>query len=170
MSFLRRVGLPFRHPPDNRAVEDELRRILVGIRGRVADDIFQKVGSISYRIVTTLTNEGTGGDPLDPNVNLIRQTALSYLPEALRAYLGIPRTYAEGRPVESGKTAHDILMDQLTVMDSKLNEVAEAIARNDTERLLANVRFLQERFASSSLQATPAATEAASESDPAKIV
>jgi len=152
VSFLRRVGLPFRHPPDNRAVEDELRRILVGIRGRVADDIFQKVGSISYRIVTTLTNEGTGGDPLDPNVNLIRQTALSYLPEALRAYLGIPRTYAEGRPVESGKTAHDILMDQLTVMDSKLNEVAEAIARNDTERLLANVRFLQERFATSSLK------------------
>jgi hypothetical protein len=151
VSFLRRVGLPFRHPPDNRAVEDELRRILAGIRGKVADDVFQKVGSICYRIVNTLTTEGGAGDPLDPNANLIRQTALSYLPDALRAYLAIPRPYAEARLVESGKTAHDILMDQLNLMDSKLSEVADAIARNDTERLLSSVRFLQERFASSSL-------------------
>jgi hypothetical protein len=152
VSFLRRVGLPFLDRPDSRDIEEELRKILLGIQGQVADDIFQKVGMIAYTIVTTLTNEGAGMDPLDPNANLIRQTALSYMPDALHAYLAIPRAYAESRPVDGNKTAHDILLDQLNLMDSKLHEVAEAIARNDTENLLTSVRFLQERFASSSLR------------------
>ena len=32
-------------------------------------------------------------------------------------------------------------MDQLNVMDAKLREAADAIAKNDTDRLMANVAF-----------------------------
>ena len=156
---------------DTHDITDGLTRLLGSIRNRVADDVYNEVGSICRSIVETLPQNGTGIDPADPNVNLIRQTALNYLPQALDAYLAIPRMYAEGRPVQDGKTAHDILMDQLKLMDSKMKEMANAIAQNDTERLLANARFVQERFASSSLQLTPAKVGISSEgSDGTKIV
>jgi hypothetical protein len=150
-------------------VEQSLKRLLTMIWGRVSDDIFQKVGSIAHSIVITLRQDGTSGDPTDPNVNLVRQTALSYLPEALNSYLAIPRIFAERRPVQDGKTAHDLLMDQLNLMDTRLDEVADSIAKNDTERLMANVRFLQERFAPSQL-ATASVSADASESERAKVV
>ena len=156
---------------DTHDITDGLTRLLGGIRNRVADDVYMEVGSICHSIVETLPQNGTGIDPADPNVNLIRQTALNYLPQALDAYLAIPRMYAEGRPVQDGKTPHDILMDQLNLMDSKMKEMANALAQNDTERLLANARFVQERFASSSLQLTPAKVAIGSEdSDGTKIV
>ena len=43
-------------------------------------------------------------------------------------------------------------MDQLNLMDTKMREAAEDLAANDTERLLTNARFLQERFATSTLE------------------
>ena len=62
--------------------------------------------------------------PIDPNVHLIRQTALAYLPQALDAYLALPRIYAERRAVADGQTPHDVLLEQLSLMDSKMHERA----------------------------------------------
>src|SRR5260370_31503609 len=45
-----------------------------------------------------------------------------------------------------------ILLDQLTLLDSKMEEVADAVNKNDTEALLANGRFLEDRFGGSSLK------------------
>jgi len=155
---------------DGREIRNGLERLLLATNSRVADDVYQKVGSIAHSIVVTLPEDGSGIDRTDPNINLVRQTALSYLPEALNAYLAIPRVYAERRPVEGGRTAHDLLMEQLTVMDERMHEVADAIAKNDTDKLLANVRFLQERFSSSQLVPTNALSDGDVMDDKAKIV
>ena len=148
----RGVGLTLFDTSDTNEIRKGLEKLLDSIRFRVADDVFQAVGSIAHSIVMTFPQDGRGIDPTDPNINLVRQTALSYLPEALNAYLAIPRIYAERRAVDGTKTAHDILMDQLRVMDARMGDAAEAIAKNDTDRLLSQVRFLQERFATSGLQ------------------
>jgi hypothetical protein len=135
-----------------------LDRLLNSIRGRVADDIYARVETIRDSILVTLPLEGGGAsvDASDPNVYLIRQTALNYLPQALDSYLAVPRLYAERRAVADGRTPHDVLLDQLNLMDTKMREVAEDVVAHDSERLLAHGRFLQERFASSSLQLQPA--------------
>lgn len=138
-------------------VRDELARLIISIRGRVADDIYARVQSIRDSILATLPQNGAAGQSLaDPNIYLINKTALAYLPQALDTYLALPRIYAERRAVADGRTPHDALLEQLSLMDSKLQEVAEDAVRNDTEKLLANGRFLQERFASSALKPTPA--------------
>jgi hypothetical protein len=130
-----------------------LDRLLRSIRGRVADDIYRRVESIRDSIIVTLPREGGGAniDESDPNVHLIRRTALAYLPQALDSYLAVPRFYAEMRPVADGRTPHDVLLEQLNLMDQKMQEVAEDVVTHDSERLLAHGRFLQERFADSSL-------------------
>jgi hypothetical protein len=158
------LRLTFFESDDSDQIRKGLERLLYTIRNRVADDVYQRVGGICYSIVQTLPTNGRANDPTDPNVNLIRQTALNYLPQALDAYLSIPRIYAERRPVAGGKTPHDILMDQLNLMDTKMREAAEDIARNDTERLLTNARFLQERFATSALEPSAVAVGAATTS------
>ena len=56
-------------------------------------------------------------------------------------------------------------MDQLNLMDQKMKEAADDIAADDTERLLTNARFLQERFASSSLEPATAAVAATQSHD-----
>ena len=142
---------------DASEIRSGLDRLLNSIRGRVADDIYARVESIRDSILVTLPREGTatGVDAADPNVHLIRQTALAYLPQALDSYLAVPRIYAERRAVADGRTPHDVLLDQLHLMDVKMREVAEDVVAHDSERLLAHGRFLQERFASSSLQLAP---------------
>lgn len=138
-------------------VRSELERLVISIHGRVADDIYVRVQNIRDAILATLPQPGDAGQSLaDPNVYLIRKTALAYLPQALDAYLALPRIYAERRAVADGRTPHDVLLDQLSLMDSKLHEVADDLVRNDTEKLLVHGRFLQERFADSTMKLTPA--------------
>jgi hypothetical protein len=60
--------------------------------------------------------------------------------------------------VRDGKTPTEILLDQLTLLESKMNEVAEDIHRNDADRLLANGRFLEARFGRSPLSLKPPAS------------
>jgi hypothetical protein len=51
------------------------------------------------------------------------------------------------QPVQDGKTAKALLYDQLSVLDSKMKEIATNLTTNDAQALLANGRFLRERFA-----------------------
>lgn len=133
------------------AVEDGLRRLLIDIRFNVADDIYDETADIVRLIIDILPNNTTAFDAIDPNLNIIRQTALNYLPHALDVYRALPRVYAETQPTTNGKTSHDALLEQLKLMHSKLTEIADDIRRHDTDRVLANGLFLQERFADSSL-------------------
>jgi hypothetical protein len=140
-------------------IRSGLDRLLSSIRGRVADDIYAKVVSIRDSILLTLPGERSNVDASDPNVYLIRQTALDYLPTALSTYLAMPRVFAERRAVAAGRTPHDALLEQLDLMDRKMQEAADDIARHDSDRLLANGRFLAERFATSSLDLSSASAE-----------
>ena len=156
---------------DASEVRDGLQRLVRSLRGKVADDLLAKVAKIQGSILATLETEGSVGDAADPNVYLIRQTALAYLPDAFTTYLRMPRLMAERRAIAGGRTPHDVLLDQLDLMDRRLASVADDIARHDSDRLLANGRFLAEKFGVSGLQidadvaaaaqaAVPAATEA----------
>ena len=147
---------------DSAQVRDGLDRLIRAVRGKVADDLYAKVVSIQASILATLAIEGAPGDSADPNVYLIRQTALAYLPDAFSTYLRMPRAMAERRAIAGGRTPHDVLLDQLDLMDRRLADVADDMARHDSDKLLANGRFLAEKFGVSSLQLDgPAAAESA---------
>ena len=147
---------------DDKTIRSALDQLVKSIQGRVPDDILLRVTHIRDSILVTLGNGngaavGSAGRPtVDPNVYLIRQTALSYLPEALNAYMALPRMYAN-RSLGGRKSAHDTLLDQLNLMDQKMAEVAEAIVAHDAERLEAHGRFIAEKFGGSTLDIGAAA-------------
>src|SRR4029079_5525926 len=90
-------------------------------------------------------------DPIDPNIHMVRQTATTYLPEALSTYRDLPRLYAERERVDGGRTPHDILLDQLYLMDLKVRQVAEDLVKNGSQRLPPPGRVPGERFPHSEL-------------------
>lgn len=73
-------------------------------------------------------------------------TATDYLPEAIGAYLRLPRDWADSRPVEGGKTALLLLVDQLDLLGSTMDKIYDAANRTDAAALVTHGRFLQEKF------------------------
>jgi len=89
--------------------------------------------------------------PGSPDLLVVGHTANDYLPSVLQAYINLPRAYATLHRMRNGKTADEILGDQLTLLASKMNEVADAVHKKDSDALLANGRFLEEKFGASPL-------------------
>ncbi len=139
--------LAARDAPHIRAQLDEM---IKSIRMGVSDDIYRRVVMIRDAIVFTLDRAGEESEA-DPNVYLVRQTARTYLPEALAAYLALPRAYAERQPVEGGMTSHDLLLQQLYLMDLKTRQVAEYVLQRDSRQLVKHGRFVADRLGESSL-------------------
>jgi hypothetical protein len=129
-----------------RAMAEQVRRV----KGKVPDDVLAAV----LRIHDEIREIAARSNILPPgsaDAFVVEQTALDYLPTALESYLSLPRGYANRVAVDRGRTAKQVLLDQLALLESKLGEVIDAIARGDTDRLLAHGRFLADRFGSSEL-------------------
>jgi hypothetical protein len=120
------------------------------VSGRVPAEVFAKVQNIQQIILGILPRSGAL-PPGSPELFVVERTATDYLPTALESYLNLPRAYATLHPVQDGKTPKQVLLDQLALLESKMGEVADDVHRNDTDRLLANGRFLEERFGRSGL-------------------
>jgi hypothetical protein len=108
-------------------------------------DVQVKVEQIR-RKVDVLLSYADRFPPFSQDLYLVRQTAGEYLPRTINAYLAMPKDTAEKPMNTDGKTPHQELKAQLDLLDSKLDDIAQDLQRQDTDRLLANRRFLQERF------------------------
>jgi hypothetical protein len=132
-------------------IRGALEHQVSAVKGKVPDDVYQKVLSIQQTILTILPKIDRLG-PGSQDAFIVQKTATDYLPSTLQAYLNLPRTYATLHRMADGRTASQVLLDQLTLLDGKLGEVADAVNKNDTDALLANGRFLQDRFGGSALK------------------
>jgi hypothetical protein len=127
----------------------KVRRALDGTldmaRGRVPGDVMARLDSIRQHILELLPQAGDlpGGAQ---DLYVLQRTADDYLPTTVRYYLSLPPAYATTQVVQDGKTPLQVLQDQLELLDGQMSEIAEAVHRRDTDRLLAQGRFLEERF------------------------
>ena len=117
---------------------------------KVPPDILTKVESIKNSIRDILPQiENISSS--DYNVYAIRQITQSYLPETLANYLKLPAKFAKQKVIKDNQTAHQILLQQLDLLDEEMKEMLDSFYQNDTQRLLAHGRFLQEKFGNSDL-------------------
>jgi hypothetical protein len=84
--------------------------------------------------------------PLSKDLFIVRETASEYLPRTVNAYLALPTQTATSPVAGDGMTPQQELKAQLDLLDAKLDEIALDLQRQDVDRLLANRRFLEERF------------------------
>jgi hypothetical protein len=158
---------PSRHPSqpvviggfDGGHILDELAAVEREVHGKVHPSVEERV----HRIATTIRDTLPRADALGPGsaqAHTLAQTATDYLPEALGAYLKLPRSYAERQAVVDGNTPLQVLCEQLDLLASKMDEVFTAVCQSDADALVAHGRFLRDKFAPGSLDlgAAPAAS------------
>lgn len=131
-------------PPrqEARKVLPEMSRLAAN---RLPPSVQMKVGQIRRKVEAILQYSAqfpVGSEEL----YVVEHTATDYLPKTLEAYLRLPPA-AHNQAVEpGGRTAWEELWAQLNLMESKLDEVAQQLQRANADQLLANGKFLQERF------------------------
>jgi hypothetical protein len=77
-------------------------------------------------------------------VFVLRRIQADYLPSTISVHEAFS---GDDRPMTpDGRTALRVLRDQLDLLDSKLDEIAEDLQRHNADRLLANERFLEDHF------------------------
>lgn len=114
-------------------------------RGRVPADVFTKLTGIRARMLALLPKAGDlpGGSQ---DLYVLQRTATDYLPTSVRYYVSLPLDYATTHVVQDGKTPLQVLQDQLDLLDGQMAEIGDAVNQRDSDRLLAQGRFLEERF------------------------
>jgi hypothetical protein len=151
---------PRERPVDLRADIDDkdlgksLNALLRSIHGRLPTPLEAQVQGIAATIQGILprTRELAPGSQ---ELFILERTVSDYLPTSLEAFMNLPRTYAVLKPLHGRKTAQQVLADQLELLQEQMNEVADAVAENDADRLLAQGRFLEEKFGRSDLSIDP---------------
>jgi hypothetical protein len=130
---------------DRQGVVDSLAALQQEMHGKVPADIEAKVRNITASIQSVLPKAGrlSGGSQ---HLFVLQRTATDYLPTTVHSYLDLPREYAETHPIDQGKTAHQLVSEQLDVLSAQMNDVVEAANRGDVDALLAQGRFLDEKF------------------------
>jgi hypothetical protein len=124
---------------------ERLDRVVGDARAQLQPVMIEHLESIR-RSITEVLPKLADARGFDDNLFTVRETVLRYLPETLANYVALPAAFRATRVLKAGKTARDLLTEQLTILDDQLKEVVDNAARGDAEALLANGKFLEAKF------------------------
>jgi hypothetical protein len=127
------------------AMLERFDRLVNEARAQLPPKMVGLLDSIRRSIQEALPRLGDGR-VFDDNLFTVRETIARYLPETLANYIALPPIFRVTRVLKDGKTARDLLMDQLVVLDNQMKEVVGNLARGDADALLANGEFLEAKF------------------------
>lgn len=136
-------------PPTGTQILDAVTAVERRIEGRVPSLVVARVHRITGVVtdmVPRLDRLGGGSQ----QAHTVVATATSYLPEAVDAYLRLPRDFADTREVSRGKTSLMLLVDQLDLLGTTLQQISDAVSRRDAQALIVHGAFLAEKFGTSS--------------------
>jgi hypothetical protein len=152
--FRRRRKQPAAPPDPDAATLASLDALIVETDGKVPATVEARIVRIAKtvrEIIPRLDQLGAGS----MQAHSVVRTATSYLPEAVAAYVRLPRDFADRRPVSGGKTSLAVLCDQLDLLGAKMDDLYDAACRADADALIAHGRFLAEKFGAGALAIDP---------------
>ena len=111
-------------------LSSEMQGHLASVRSSVAEVLPRLVGARSH----------------DADLFTVRETVLRYLPETLANYVALPPVFRNSHALKDGKTARQLLGEQLALLATKLREIVANVSSADAQALLANGKFLEMKF------------------------
>jgi hypothetical protein len=154
MSLFRRRNKQAVPPDPDAATLASLDALVTETRGKVPGIVqarIERIASTVRAIIPRLDQLGAGS----AQAHTVVRTATSYLPEAVAAYVRLPRDFADRRPVSGAKTSLSVLCDQLDLLAAKMDDLFDAACRADADALIAHGRFLADKFGSGALAIDP---------------
>ncbi len=133
-----------------------LDRLVANVRGLVPETDVATVGRIRDSAALALPTTGGPLDLTDHETWLLRQICIDYLPGALEHFIALPPDLAS-EPVLDGRSARQVLDEQLALIESRLDEMATRSYRREAGGLLNHARFVADSLRPDPFQAWLAA-------------
>lgn len=131
------------------ALAQQVRRLVDSVAKALPQDALDLLHSIQGTLTELLPRlqELRDRGIISPKDSFtIVETVRRYLPDTLSAYLRLPRFYAQRQSLSDGRTAAQVLEDQLRLLDASLKDIAKNAFAGDAEALVGNGQFLQNKF------------------------
>jgi hypothetical protein len=132
-------------------IEESLNRIMRMVaenRGGMFDSALQRaITELCARIRSLIERmEASAGFISTEDAASAKRIALDYLPGLLDSFVAIPRDFAARKTLADGKTARELLHENLAVLQRKAVEMADDLAVRDARSFLNHAGFLRDRF------------------------
>lgn len=108
-------------------------------------DVRERAQRLDHECVSTLTYLRRHGAPT-AQIFEVEQIQTDFGPQALRSYLALAPGTADSIEVLDGKTGHQLIIEQLDLLLAQTAAHLHRAARLGSDELLANHRFLTEKF------------------------
>ena len=132
-------------------IEESLNRIMRMIaenRGGMFDSALQRsITDLCARIRSLIERmEASAGFISTEDAYSAKRIALDYLPGLIESFMAIPRDFAARKALADGKTACELLHQNLAVLQRRAAEMSDDLAAQDARSFLNHARFLQDQF------------------------
>jgi hypothetical protein len=128
----------------------ELRRQLKPNLGRLPQDASDLVATILDHLTEIVSRWDALSTAAD-QAHTVQSMIGDYLPTSIQGYVNLPRTFAVSSRVEGKNTAHDELVQQLTILSTESEKIRTAVYSKDLDALRDQGRFLRDKFGKSDL-------------------
>ncbi|MDG4552147.1 MAG: hypothetical protein P9F19_01180 [Candidatus Contendobacter sp.] len=146
-----RAGGAARIAVEREDIDESLNRVMRMVtenRGGLFDSALQRaVTELCARIRSLIERmEASAGFISTEDAHGARRIALDYLPGLIESFMAIPREFAAKKALTDGKTARELLHENLAVLQRKAAEMSDDLAAQDARSFLNHARFLQNQF------------------------
>ena len=124
---------------------EHLDKLVSQVHPLLTADMQQQLASVRTSVAEVLPRL-VGARSHDADLFTVRETVLRYLPETLANYVALPPVFRNSHALKDGKTARQLLAEQLALLASKMREIVANVAGADAQALLANGKFLEMKF------------------------
>ena len=127
---------------------NRLMRIVTENRGGLFDSALQRAITELCAQVRGLIErmEASTGFISARDAHSAKRIALDYLPDLIESFMAIPREFAVKKTLADGKTARELLRENLTVLQHKTAEMTDDLAAQDARSFLNHAGFLKNKF------------------------
>ena len=134
---------------DSQRLADSVEQLISQTRHKLPAEalhILQSIPQVLQVLAPRLS--GLDNSPMLPpdQVQTVIGAVTRDLPQTVAGYLRLPPAFANLHPLERGKTAKDLLNEQLQLLKNQLDKIAEAAFRDDADALVTNGQYLKEKF------------------------
>jgi phage shock protein PspC (stress-responsive transcriptional regulator) len=116
------------------------------LQRQISQNVYDKIMRIHSLFEEVLPQISRDNIALDYDAYTLRQTAVAYFPETVNTYLSLPVRQAREYRLSDGKTAEENLLEQLTLIEDIMEDVADSLYENDAQRVQIQGRFLADRL------------------------
>ncbi|MCA1938567.1 MAG: hypothetical protein LDL29_07865 [Dechloromonas sp.] len=137
--------LAFAREAHAEALLEELELLVRRVRKRLPKSAQERLENLHRTLAELLPRLGEH-TVFSEEGHSVEKTVREYLPATLESYLRLPPAFAHIHPLQGGKTAETMLLDQLTLLEERMQLMLTSALAEDARALAENGAFLEHRF------------------------